>query len=391
MGCARDIGQARAFLQIVFWGGGSFVGSVVVAHDYLTQRGGAERVALELASRLDAARVVTSVYRGSRTFAGFADFEVVESPSRLVRALGEDPRRALPFLAPAWSEMAPIEADVVVCSSSGWAHGAPVASGTRKIVYCHNPARWLYQADDYLQGRGPASRAAIRVLGPRLRRWDQRAAASADVYVANSTSVARRIREVYGREAEVVHPPVSLDVEAPQRAVDGLDPGFFLTIARTRGYKGTKVLCDAFARLPEERLVIVGMPADAALPPNVRALGVVDDEVIRWLYANARALVSVSREDFGLTPIEANAFGTPSLVLRAGGFLDTTLAGQSGEFIDDGSVDSVLGAVRRFPHDWDRAAVAATAERFSAKSFGDRMREIVASTSTRSRAQAVIA
>jgi glycosyltransferase involved in cell wall biosynthesis len=367
------------------------VGSVVVAHDYLTQRGGAERVALELASQLHSGRVVTSVYRAEQTFAGFADYDVVQSHSHVVQSLGDDPRRALPFLASAWSHMTPIEAETVVCSSSGWAHGVPVAPGTHKVVYCHNPARWLYQADDYLQGRGAATRLAMGALGPSLRRWDQHAAASADVYVANSTSVAERIRRVYGRDAEVVHPPVSIDTSGPQASVDDLEPGFFLTIARARGYKGTRALCEAFARMPGERLAIVGMAPDAALPPNVRALGVVDDDVVRWLYANARALVSVSREDFGLTPIEANAFGTPALVLRAGGFLDTTLPGESGEFIADESAAAVVDAVGAFDREWDRAAVAATAERFSARAFGTRMRDIVASVPARARRQAVIA
>lgn len=367
------------------------MGSIVVAHDYLTQRGGAERVALELASQLHTTRVVTSVYRADRTFAGFANLNIVQSRSHVVQAFGEDPRRALPFLASAWSHMTPIDAEAVVCSSSGWAHGVPVTAGTRKIVYCHNPARWLYQSDDYLQGRGAPTRAAMTALGPGLRRWDQHAAASADVYVANSTNVAARIRRVYGRDAEVVHPPVSIDVAGAQHPVAGLEPGFFLTIARARGYKGTRALIDAFTRMPGKRLVVVGMPATPALPPNVRALGVVDDAVVRWLYANARALVSVSHEDFGLTPIEANAFGTPALVLRAGGFLDTTLRGESGEFIADDSPEAVIAAVQGFSDHWDRSAVAATAERFSAVAFGARMREIVVASSTRARPRMVIA
>jgi glycosyltransferase involved in cell wall biosynthesis len=366
------------------------VGSVVVAHDYLTQRGGAERVALELAAQLNSTRVVTSVYRADRTFRGFSELRVDEAGSRAVQLLGDDPRRALPFLASAWSRMTPIDADAVVCSSSGWAHAVPVTPGTRKVVYCHNPARWLYQTDDYLHGRGPATRAAMAALGPRLRRWDQRAASTADVYVANSTSVAERIRRVYGRAAEVVHPPVSIDVSGARHPVDELEPGFFLTIARPRGYKGTHALCEAFARMPDRRLAIVGLSADATLPANVRALGVVDDETVRWLYANARALVSVSREDFGLTPIEANAFGTPSLVLRAGGFLDTTLPGRSGEFIEDESADAVVAAVREFRDDWDHEEVAASATRFSADEFGIRMREIVADVPARRVGRTVI-
>jgi glycosyltransferase involved in cell wall biosynthesis len=350
---------------------------IIVAHDYFTQRGGAERVALELADQLHAERILTAVYRPELTFDRAREFDVRELQSRLLKPFGSDPRRALPVLAGVWSSQEPIEADAVVCSSSGWAHGLPVAAGTRKIVYCHNPARWLYQSDDYTGSTGFAARAAIAVFGPRLRRWDAAAAHSADTYVANSTSVAARIREVYGIDAEVVHPPVSVDIDGPQEPVPGVAPGFFLTVARPRGYKGTEVLRDAFARMPRERLVVAGAEVPAPVPGNVSALGFVPEAQLRWLYANARALVSVSHEDFGLTPVEANAFGTPALVLRAGGFLDSTAEGVSGSFIEHDTPGSVIEAVTDFEDDFDRAAIRTHAAGFSPAVFGARMRQII--------------
>lgn len=358
---------------------------VVVAHDYFTQRGGAERVALELAHQLNAPRIVTSIHRPDRTFDRAELFEVRELRSRMLRLFASDPRRALPFLAHAWSSERPIEADVVVASSSGWAHGIPVSRETRKVVYCHNPARWLYQADDYAASAGRAARMALGVLGPRLRRWDFAAAYTADAYVANSTSVAARIRSVYGINAEVVHPPVAVDATAAREAVPGLDAGFFLTVARLRGYKGTAVLADAFSRLRGERLVIAGAQMPGTLPPNVTSLGFVSEARLRWLYANARALVSVSHEDFGLTPVEANAFGTPALVLRAGGFLDSTAEGVSGSFIEDDTVPAVIEAVTDFEDDFDREAVRRHSERFSPDAFGARMREIALRRETSAR------
>ncbi|MFW8745608.1 glycosyltransferase, partial [Mesorhizobium japonicum] len=146
--------------------------SIVIAHDYLTQQGGAERVALELASLLGAESIVTSVYAPSRTFAGFARFDVGQSFLRRIPFFATDPRRALPLLAAAWSRMPPIAADVVVCSSSGWAHGVPTRAGTRKVVYCHNPARWLYQPQDYLTEQPLPVRLALAALRPFLIGWD---------------------------------------------------------------------------------------------------------------------------------------------------------------------------------------------------------------------------
>jgi glycosyltransferase involved in cell wall biosynthesis len=351
----------------------------VVAHDYLTQRGGAERVALEVARTFAARDVVTSVYAPERTFDGFAGFEVHESRSRALHRLNGDMRRALPFLAGAWSRLPPISADVVVCSSSGWAHGVRTTAGTLKVVYCHNPARWLYQRDDYVRGHPPAVRLALQGLSPSLRRWDQRAAATADVYIANSTSVAARVHRVYGIDAEVIHPPVTIDVGGPQEPVAGVSPGAFLTVSRARGYKGTQRLIAAFAGMPRQRLVIVGMPAASDLPANVVAVGQVSDSQLRWLYAGSRALISVSREDFGLTPVEAGAFGTPALLLRAGGFLDSTEEGVSGAFIENESVEAITRAVGAFPDDWNPAAVQGNAARFSPDAFGSRLRAVIAS------------
>lgn len=351
---------------------------VVVAHDYLTQRGGAERVALEIARTLDAREIVTSVYEPTQTFTGYEDFDIRQSPSRMLQRFRGDMRFALPLLARAWSHMPPVDADVLVASSSGWAHGLRTTPRTLKVVYCHNPARWLYQTDDYLEGHPAPVRLGLRALAPSLRRWDHRAAATADVYVANSRCVANRIRRVYGIEAEVVHPPVSLDITGAQAPLPGVEPGAFLAVSRPRGYKGIQRLISAFGRMPKRRLVVVGLTPTDDLPSNVTAVGPVSEAELRWLYANARALVSVSKEDFGLTPLEAGAFGTPALLLRAGGFLDSTQEGVSGLFVDDDSVATIVRAVEDFPDDWDSDAVRANAARFSPAVFAERLSEAVA-------------
>ncbi|MBX0301317.1 glycosyltransferase [Cryobacterium sp. 1639] len=350
----------------------------IVAHDYLTQRGGAERVALEIARQLGAREIITSVFDPANTFHGFDEFTITESTSRALHSLRGDMRWGLPLLAQAWSQMPPVDADVLVCSSSGWAHGLPTTERTKKVVYCHNPARWLYQRADYVTDQSLPVRALLAALTPRLRSWDQRAAQSAQLYVANSVSVAARIERVYGIRAEVLHPPLSIDVTGPRDAVPGVPDEYFLSVSRARGYKGTSLLIDSFARMPERTLVIVGVQPSPSLPRNVLALGNVSEAHLRWLYAHTRALMSMSHEDFGLTPIEANAFGRPALVLRAGGFLDSTVEGVSGLFIDDETVDAVITAVRTFPAEWNTEAIRAAAERFSPASFAHNLREVIA-------------
>ncbi len=178
---------------------------LALVHDYLTQQGGAERVVLALAAAFPDAPLFTSLYDPERTFPEFAHHDVHTLPLDRIAVLRDHHRLALPLLAPAFSRLR-VDAEVVLCSSSGWAHGARV--GGRKVVYCHTPARWLYQADRYLDGSSLFSAAGLAALSPTLRRWDRRAAASADRYLVNSSAVKARVADLYGIEADVVPPPV---------------------------------------------------------------------------------------------------------------------------------------------------------------------------------------
>lgn len=351
--------------------------TVVIAHDYVTQRGGAERVVLALLACFPTSPLLTSVYAPDQTFPGFRDHFIKTSPLQGVPRFRQDPRLALPILAAAWNRMRVTDADVVLASSSGWAHGVAMAPGVHKVVYCHNPARWLYQQQDYL-GESRLCRTMLRPFRPYLTRWDGAAARSADRYLANSTVVADRIRRTYGIDAEVLAPPVSVDVDGAQEPIVGVEPGYFLTVARGRGYKNTEIVEEAISMLPSERLVVVGAePRPDQARSQVQHVGVVSDAQLRWLYANARALVSVAREDFGLTPIEANAFGTPALLLRAGGFLDTMNEGVSGLFIEQATASAVRDAARALP-DLDRELVCKHADTFSPQAFKSRLYDIVA-------------
>jgi glycosyltransferase involved in cell wall biosynthesis len=351
---------------------------VVIAHDYLTQRGGAERVVLALARTFPGARVVTSTYDPDGTFPEFRDLDIQATALGRVPVLRRDPRIALPVLASLWSRMVVEDADVVICSSSGWAHG--VSTTAKKIVYCHNPARWLYQGAEYLKDSGGVARAALGVTRPALTRWDRSKASSADVYLANSTAVAHRIRTTYGRTATVVHPPAQLPDCDPE-PVPGLEPGFLLTVGRPRGYKNTDVVARAVESLSGERLVAVGGLPPGEWPDRLVGLTGVSDAQLCWLYLNAAALVACSYEDFGLTPIEAYSAGTPALVLRAGGYLDTTAPGTTGEFVDALSVSEVADGIRRMrTRTWDAAAIRRHAETFSAAAFSASMRAVVEQT-----------
>lgn len=352
---------------------------VVVVHDYLSQRGGAERVVLAMLGAFPGSRLVTSVYSPDRTFAAFGSHEIETLPLDKVPHLRADPRLALPFLARSFSRHVIDDADVVLCSSSGWAHG--IGSTAPKVVYCHTPARWLYEPADYLHSAGLVPRLATRALRRRLERWDQAQAATVTEYLANSTTVRDRIQRAYGRVAQVLHPPVSLDADGPQEPVPGVSPGFWLTVSRARAYKNAHLVCQAVANRPDERLLAVGtlppVPGGGTWPDNVNAVRHLSEPRLRWLYANCRAAVSASREDFGLSPVEGNEFGKPAVVLRAGGFLDSTVEGETGVFIEEQSAASVEAALSALPADLDPDVIRQHAERFQLPVFQARLRQIV--------------
>jgi glycosyltransferase involved in cell wall biosynthesis len=352
---------------------------VAIAHDYLTQRGGAERVVLALADTFPGAPVYTSLYEPSTTYPELGAVDVHPSWLSRIGPLRRHHRLAFPLLAPVMGHVT-VDADVAICSSSGWAHGVRVTG--RKVVYCYSPARWLYQRDRYVGTSRPAA-AALAVLGPALRRWDVRAARSADRYLVLSTHVAAEVRARYGIDAEVLPPPVTIDVSGDSRPLPDVEPGAWLCVSRLLPYKNVDAVVRAFASLPQERLVVVGDGPEATavraiVPGNVQLVGTISDAHLRWLYSTCRGIVAAAYEDFGLTPLEAAAFGRPSAVYAAGGYVDTVVDGETGVYFDVPDADSIAAAVAdAAQRSWDADVLRAHAARYSLARFAARMNQIV--------------
>jgi len=354
--------------------------STAIVHDYLTQRGGAERVVLSLGDVWPEAPIYTSLFDPSGTFPAFAKRDVRTSVLNHVSPLRSRHRLALPLLAPAFSSMH-VDAEVAVCSSSGWAHGVRCTGA--KVVYCHAPARWLHQVNAYTAESSFAVRAVLAGLRRPLLSWDQRAARSADVYVVNSTRTRDMVREAYGFDAEVIHPPHSVDTDGAVEPVENMEPGFFLCVSRLLPYKNLEALLHGFAQMPADRLVIVGSGPDRArlmsmAPTNVTFLSDIPDSQLRWLYTSAAALFAVGLEDFGLTPIEAASFGLPTLARPFGGYLDTVVDGVNGYFLSGLEPVDLAVAVRRLTAEpLNPAEIRRSSDRFSMQEFSSRVRNVV--------------
>jgi glycosyltransferase involved in cell wall biosynthesis len=341
-------------------------GRVALAHDYLNQRGGAERVALELTRLFPGAPLYTSLYRPGSTFPGFSSVDVrVSWLDRLPVDAGF--RSLLPLYPAAFGALGPVEADVLVASSSGWAHGLRVRAPGRLIVYCHNPARWLY-GEEYL-GASSLQTRLIAPIRPGLRRWDRSAALRADAYVANSVATAARVRAIYGIESAVVYPPV--DVE---RFVASPRGERLLVVSRLLPYKRVDVVVEAASRAGLGLDVVGVGPALGALRaragPSVAFHGRVDDGAVTELMQGCRALCLPGVEDFGITPVEAMAAGKPVIAFGAGGALETVEPGVTGVFFARHGVEEFLEAVRECDAlGTEPEAIAARAQRFSVEVF----------------------
>jgi glycosyltransferase involved in cell wall biosynthesis len=349
---------------------------VAIAHEWLVAYAGSERCVEEMIQLYPDARLVTTII----------DRAVV--PTELQRGepsfLQHFPAATthhewfLPLMPLAWRVRQPLAADVVISSSHACAKAVRVAPGVPHICYCHTPMRyaWSFAAE---QARFPAAiRPAARLGMAWFRRWDRSTARNVTRFLANSTAVAERIRRAYGRDADVVHPPVRTDYFTP-----GGEPGAdFLYVGRLVGYKSPAVLIDAFAGLPH-RLLIVGEGSERAqleerAPENVAFLGRVDDARLRELYRSARALVYPVDEDFGIAMAEAQACGTPVVALAAGGALDIVEPGLTGWLVSDNRSSDFRRAVEDAARvNLDRSEIAARAQRFAAKHFRDRIRETV--------------
>lgn len=362
--------------------------TIAIAHDYLTQRGGAERVVLAMHRAFPEAIIYTTLYDPEGTYPEFRDAKIVVSPLNRIGFLRRHHRAALPFLAIAATALR-VQGDVVVASSSGWAHGFGRPDSCAALVYCHAPARWLYQSETYLGRRVTRSPQGLALLAlrPFLARWDRRAAGRADAYLANSRVVRDRVQETYGIAAEVLAPPYGMDpnlgTEPVPQLTDWSADGYHLVVSRLLPYKNVHRAIEAFRGLAEHLVVVgAGPMADelrATAPDNVRLLSGLTDAEMRWVYSHANALIAPSYEDFGLTPLEAASFGKPTLALHAGGYLDTVEPGLNGTFFEEPTAAAIRAAIEdNRATRWDVAAIRAHADRFSEPRFHEALRREVA-------------
>jgi glycosyltransferase involved in cell wall biosynthesis len=356
----------------------SAIGNVAIVHDYLNQRGGAEKVVLDLSDLWPSAPIYTSLYRPDSTFAQFRGRDIRTSfLDRLPVDRGF--RNLFPLYPAAFWSLGEIDADVVIISSSGWAHMVRTVPRAVRVVYCHTPARWLY-TNEYMNSGGRRARrqAILSPLAPALRRLDFSAACHADAYVANSLSVCERVRNAYGLEPTVVHPPVHTERLRPSPRGERL-----LVISRLLAYKRVDLVVAAARRLGRGLDVVGEGPLldelRRAAGPETTFHGAATDETVAALLQSCSAVCVAGEEDFGIVAVEGQAAGKPVVAFARGGARETVAHGVTGVLFEEQTVPAVMSALA----DCENLAtspetIAENAARFSPRAFAERLGAVIA-------------
>ena len=355
---------------------------MALVHDHLVQDGGAERVLKAMQRVWPEAPIFTLLY-DERGMSGYANGGVVRTSflakfpfaSRFYRWM-------LPFM-PAATETYDLRGfDVVISNTSAFAKGVITSPETLHVSYCHTPPRYLWSdTHEYVDYATPfLVRPFMPLVTSYLRGCDQRAAERVDVFLTNSKTVTGRIRKYYRKEAQVVYPPVDVEMMKVGERAEGL---YVVAGGRLVQYKRYDLIIEACGALGLPLVIFGEGPELGRLRrmagANVQFVGRVSDEEKARLYAGALAYVHPQEEDFGITAVEAMACGTPVIAYRRGGATETVIDGVTGVFFEEQSATALRGVLRRFLRApaMSRDAMRTQAEKFREEVFMDEIRKIV--------------
>ena len=346
--------------------------------------GGGERV-LEVLSRMyPDAPIYTLLYDPEKVGEVFP-LERIRSSflQKFHSSLRKRHKYLLSYMPRAIEELDLGEFDLVISSSSAFAHGIVTAVDTKHLCYCHSPMRYAWDwAHEYLeeQNIGPLRRAGVAMLMKKIRMWDQTAADRPDEYIANSENVRKRIKKYYKKDADVLYPPVNL--KRFKLTPDKED--FFLIVSALSPYKKVELAVQLFNKIGR-RLVVIGGGSQLEYlrriaSDNVDILGYKDDEAVTPYMENCRALIFPGEEDFGIVPVEAMACGKPVLAYGYGGVTESVVPGVTGELFYEATIDSMEdGLAKLLLHEktYNPEKIHKQARKFSERVFMNGFKKIV--------------
>jgi glycosyltransferase involved in cell wall biosynthesis len=353
-------------------------GRVILAHDYLLVMRGAERTFAAIADLYSDAPIYTLLHDRAGTNGRFNGRTLTTSSLQRFGADQSTFRRLLPLYPRAVERLRLSRSDVVLSSSSAFAHGVRVPAGAVHVCYCHAPFRYVWHEKELALGEiSPWLRPLLRRQLRRIRAWDLSASQRVDAYIANSQLTRERIARYYGRDAPVIHPPVET-----HRFTPGVPGDSLLVVSELVRHKRLELALEAARRARTPIQVVGAGPHQAALRaayPEAEFLGRVSDAQLAGLYASARAVLMPGIEEFGITAVEAQAAGRPVIAAAAGGALETVLDGHTGRLVKPDDVDALAAAIASLDTlDFHQADALRSAERFSVVAFERRLSAHVA-------------
>jgi glycosyltransferase involved in cell wall biosynthesis len=353
---------------------------IALVHDYLTQRGGAERVFELLCRYFPEADVFTSLYDPQRTV-DLGDRPVYTTSLQSIPGASQNFRILAPFYYSAFRAFDLSAYDLIISSTTSFAKSVRKRPDAKHICFCHNVTRFLWDTQVYLRGYREFQTIypLVERIFQHMRRMDLQYAQEPDFYIANSTTVAQRIRRIYDKQAVTVNYPI----DDSQFVFSDQKEDFYLVSSRLLSYKRVDVIVEAFNWLGWP-LVITGdgperKRLEAKALSNIVFLGHVSDAERMVLMAKARAMIVAALEDYGLVPIEANFSGTPVIAYGAGGVLDTQVPGKTGLFFPRQAPDALQTALLQAATiPWDYHAIRNHARNnFTEAVFFDKIEHLI--------------
>lgn len=348
---------------------------VILSHDWLTGMRGGERVLEILCSAFPNATVYTLLHDPAAISDTINGHRVITSYLQRIPGILKRYRGFLPLFPAAVRSMKTEPADLLISTSHCVAKGLVPRKGTRHLCYCFTPMRYAWLFYDEYFGSNPVKRLFADPILSRLRAWDKSTSERVDRFVTLSRHVQERIRNYYGRESQIVYPPVNTEFWTPScRSCAANGKQYDLIVSALVPYKRIDLAVRAYARTGKN-LVIAGVGSEfrrlrAMATPNIEFTGWVTDARIRDLYRNCRLLVFPGEEDFGIVPVEAMACGRPVVAYARGGASETIREELTGILFNEQTEDSLIGAVERCAaRAWDSSAIRAHAERFGRANF----------------------
>jgi glycosyltransferase involved in cell wall biosynthesis len=346
---------------------------VALIHDWLTNMGGAERVVINFKEIYQNSPIYTTMYNPEKLDEELKNIEVRTSFLQNKKNLKKGHQGLLPFMPMAFENFDLNEYDVVLSSSSSCAKGIVTNPNTMHVCYCHTPMRYSWEfyyeyANEW--GLNPIKKIFLKYFINYIRAWDNVSSDRVDYFIANSENVARRIWKHYRRESVVIHPPVRCKLFN----ISEVDEDYFLILSRLVPYKKVDLAVKVFNELNLPLVIIGDGPEKEKLEKkakeNIKFLGRQPDSVIKEYYSKCRAFVFPGEEDFGITPLEAQASGRPVIAYAKGGVLETVVKDETGVFFEEQTVESLKDAIKRFQKiKFDKNVIRKHAEEFDEEIF----------------------